>query len=173
MISPGNTQLPAVISLLPSVSSMLLLAPTTLPGFPGGQCDPCPAASCVCLCEQVPRTVPPTLKPPSGASTREAAERCSEHRLDGSVGCPAPQLSSAQLTGSASSTRQHFQGKETSLVIPTPLPSQGIFTLPTAGQILLTTEPRWLDQKPEIWRVNLQKEVGYRKDPRVLADQVK
>lgn len=95
MISPGNTQLPAVISLLPSVSSMLLLAPTTLPGSPGGQCDPCPAASCVCLCEQVPRTVPPTLKPPSGASTREAAERCSEHRLDGSAGCPAPQLSSA------------------------------------------------------------------------------
>lgn len=158
-----------MILLLPSISSMLLLAPTTLPVSPGGQCDPCPAASWVCLCEQlVPRTVPPTLKPPSVASTQEAAEVQWAQRWKCWLSC-----SSAQLTGSASSTRQHFQGKETTSVIPTPLPSQGIFTLPTAGQILLTTEPRCLDQKPEIWRVNLQKEVGYGKDPKVLADQVK
>lgn len=86
-----------------------------------------PDASCVCSCEQsLPRIVPPTLKPPSVISTWEAEERCSEHRLDGNVGCPAPQLSSAQLTGSASSTRQHFQGKEkeTTSTTPTHLPSQ-------------------------------------------------
>lgn len=37
VVNPGKTKLPAVIVLLPSVYSMLLLAPTTLPGSPGGQ----------------------------------------------------------------------------------------------------------------------------------------
>lgn len=37
VVNPGKTKLPAVIVLLPNVYSMLLLAPTTLSGSPGGQ----------------------------------------------------------------------------------------------------------------------------------------
>lgn len=80
------------------------------PRLPGGQCDPCPAASCDCLGEQsLPRTIHPTLKSLSVVSTWEAAERCSKHRLDGSAGCPAPQLSSLGLPDRTSRAKRQLE----------------------------------------------------------------
>jgi len=80
------------------VSSMLLLALTMRPGSPGMQCEPCCAASGVCLHEQVVGwNSSPNSETTSSNFHPGKLQRGSEHRPDGSTGCSAPELSSLGL----------------------------------------------------------------------------